>query len=58
MSLADRIIYMEDGQIQREYRPEQLLALSAQQLQQFGLRSPHLQMDIKKLYLLGVKSLS
>lgn len=58
MTLADRIIYMEDGQIQREYRPEQLLALSAQQLQQFGLRSPSLTNGYKKLYLLGVKSLS
>ncbi|WP_243456027.1 ABC transporter ATP-binding protein [Lysinibacillus fusiformis] len=48
MTLADRIIYMEDGQIQREYRPEQLLALSAQQLQQFGLRSPSLTNGYKK----------
>jgi energy-coupling factor transporter ATP-binding protein EcfA2 len=42
MELADRIIYMRDGRIEKEFKPEEVGKLSFKQLKQYGLRSPSL----------------
>ncbi|CAM3295652.1 MULTISPECIES: ABC transporter ATP-binding protein [Saccharibacillus] len=45
LPIADRIVYMEEGSIRAEWTPQQLLSLSAGELEQFGLRSPRLELD-------------
>ncbi|MGO5007051.1 ABC transporter ATP-binding protein [Bacillus wiedmannii] len=40
MDLVDRIIYMENGEIKKSYTPKELLALSCEEIQALGLRSP------------------
>ena len=39
MELADRIIYMEEGKLQREYAPQEMTNLSREQLSGMGLRA-------------------
>lgn len=45
LPIADRIVYMEAGSIRAEWTPQQLLSLSAAELEHFGLRSPRLELD-------------
>ncbi|ASA20169.1 ABC transporter ATP-binding protein [Paenibacillus donghaensis] len=40
LPIADRIIYMSQGEIAAEWTPQELLALKTQQLISYGLRSP------------------
>ncbi|WP_372632331.1 ABC transporter ATP-binding protein [Cohnella sp.] len=40
LPLADRIVYMRDGEIAAEWTPTELLALSPEALDEYGLRSP------------------
>ncbi|GAA0375366.1 energy-coupling factor ABC transporter ATP-binding protein [Bacillus horti] len=42
LPIADRIIYMNHGEILAEWTPEELLGLSSEQLVRYGLRSPSL----------------
>ena len=43
MDVADRIIYMDDGYIVAEYTPDELRALSEDELHSLGLRTPDLE---------------
>jgi energy-coupling factor transport system ATP-binding protein len=43
MDLVDRIIYMENGEIKKIYTPQELLALSCEEIQALGLRSPFIE---------------
>lgn len=43
MDLVDRIIYMENGEIKKIYTPKELLALSCEEIQALGLRSPFIE---------------
>lgn len=43
MAVADRILYMRNGRIEADWTPEELQAFSAEELIQYGLRSPLLQ---------------
>ncbi|NWL89089.1 ABC transporter [Paenibacillus sp. 79R4] len=40
LPVADRIVYMQNGEIAAEWTPDELLALSDEQLVEYGLRSP------------------
>ncbi|MFC4601891.1 ABC transporter ATP-binding protein [Cohnella hongkongensis] len=40
LPLADRIVYMRDGEVEMEWTPEQLMALAPEEWQRRGLRSP------------------
>lgn len=40
LPLADRIVYMQDGEIQAEWTPAQLTALAPEEWRRLGLRSP------------------
>ncbi|UHA76186.1 energy-coupling factor ABC transporter ATP-binding protein [Paenibacillus sp. 481] len=40
LPLADRIVYMNQGEIAAEWTPEELLSLSEEMLHDYGLRSP------------------
>ena len=43
MNLVDRIIYMDNGEIQNIYTPHELLALSCEEIEELGLRSPFIE---------------
>lgn len=38
MDLADRIVYLRDGRIDREFTPDELMGMSAETMQSLGLR--------------------
>ena len=40
VDLADRFIYIRDGRIEREFRPDELRTLSPEALEDLGLRAP------------------
>ena len=43
MALADRVVYMTDGEIRREYTAEQMRALTRRQLDEMGLRATRIE---------------
>ena len=45
LPVADRIIYMTHGEITAEWTPSELLALTSEQLESYGLRSPVIRGD-------------